>query len=60
MGAGLLARAEISAWRIAKYNASYMAVAAIAMLVFDEEIARFFTRESEVLFHAANCLQNLA
>ena len=37
-----------------------MALAAIAMLVFDEEIARLFTRESEVLFHAVNCLQILA
>ena len=56
----MLARAEITTWRIAKYNASYMALAAIAMFVFDEEIARLFTRESEVLLHAVNCLQILA
>ena len=30
------------------------------MLVFDEEIARLFPPESEVLFHAVNCLQILA
>ncbi|MGA0290046.1 MAG: MATE family efflux transporter, partial [Pseudohongiellaceae bacterium] len=60
LGAGLLDRAEITTWRIAQYNASYMAVAAIAMLVFDEQIARLFTRESEVLFHAVNCLQIFA
>ena len=59
-GQGCLPGAEITAWRIAKYYASYMAVAAIAMLVFDEEIARLFTRESEVLFHAVNCPQILA
>ena len=37
-----------------------MAVATIAMLVFDEQIARLFTRQPEVLFHAVNCLQILA
>ena len=30
------------------------------MLVFDEQIARLFTRQPEVLFHAVNCLQILA
>ena len=37
-----------------------MAVATIAMLVFDKQIARLFTRQPEVLFHAVNCLQILA
>ena len=35
-------------------------VTAIAMLVFDGEIARLFTRQPEVLFQAVNCLQILA
>ena len=37
-----------------------MAVATIAMLVFDEQIARLFTRQPEVLFRVVNCLQIFA
>jgi putative MATE family efflux protein len=60
LGAGLIERAETTTWKIAQYNAAYMAFAAILMLIFDDQIASFFTSEADVLAYAIQCLQIFA
>lgn len=60
LGAGLPDRAERTTWKIAQYNAGYMAIAAILMLLFIQPIASFFSDEQEVLDYAAQCLRIFA
>ena len=60
LGAGLADRAEKTTWKIAQYNAGYMAIAAVLMLLFDDQIASFFSDEPEVLGFAVQCLQIFA
>ena len=60
LGAGLPERAETTVWHIARYNAYYMGLAALAMLLFTQSIAEFFTDEPEALAYAVQCLRIFA
>lgn len=56
LGAGLPDRAERTTWKIAQYNAGYMAIAAVLMLLFTRPIAAFFSQDPQVLDYAMQCL----
>ena len=60
LGAGQPDRAEISAWRAAKYNVIFMTVAAVIMFVFAQTITGWFTLDPEVLRLGTNCLRIIA
>ncbi len=60
LGAGLPERAETTVWHIARYNALYMGLAAVAMLLFTQSIAEFFTSEPEALAYAVQCMRIFA
>ncbi len=60
LGAGIADRAEKTVWKIAQYNASYMAMAALLILLFDSQIVGFFSDDEEVLRFAMQCLQIFA
>ena len=59
LGAQQPERAERSAWRAARYNAIFMAVAGLVMLLFAETITGLFTSEADVLRWGTRCLQIL-
>ncbi len=59
LGAGRPERAERSAWLAAKYNAVFMAVAGLLLVVFAETITGWFTNEADVLRVGTSCLQIL-
>ncbi len=56
LGAGLADRAELTTWKVAQYNAAYMAIAAVIMYVFARQIAGFFSEDDDVLAYAIQCL----
>ncbi|MDD9894257.1 MAG: MATE family efflux transporter [Gammaproteobacteria bacterium] len=60
LGAGLPDRAEITTWQIAKYNALYMALVAVALLIWDDPIVSMFSQEADVVPYAVQCLQIFA
>ncbi len=60
LGASLPERAERTTWKIAQYNAGYMAIAAILLLLFIQPISGFFSEEAGVLAYARQCLQIFA
>jgi len=60
LGASQSDRAEISAWRAAKYNVYFMTVAAVIMFVFAQTITGWFTLDPEVLQLGTNCLRIIA
>ena len=57
LGAGQIERAGLSTWKIARYNATYMALAAILLLFFTRPIAGFFSEDTAVIGYAIRCLQ---
>lgn len=59
LGARRPDRAEKSAWQAAKYNAAFMTVAGILMLVFAREITALFTNDVDVLRWGTSCMQIL-
>ena len=59
LGADQPGRAEKSAWQAAKYNAAFMAVAGLFMLLFARGITGLFTNEADVLYWGTRCLQIL-
>lgn len=59
LGAGRPERAEASAWQAAKYNAVFMAIAGVFMLLFASAITALFTSEPDVLYWGTRCLQIL-
>jgi len=59
LGAGQPDRAEQSARAAAKYNAVFMTIAGIVMLVFAGGITGLFTNEPDVLYWGTRCLQIL-
>ncbi len=59
LGAGHPDRAEQSAWRASKYNAWFMAIAGIFLLLFATPITDLFTNERDVLRWGTSCLQIL-
>lgn len=60
LGAKLPDRAETTVWHIAKYNAGYMGLTAIVLLVFTRPIVQFFTAEPAVVEYAVQCLHIFA
>ncbi len=59
LGAGKPQRAEQSAWRAAQYNAAFMAVAGVSMLMFAAGITGLFTDDADVLRWGTHCLKIL-
>ncbi|MDH3616658.1 MAG: MATE family efflux transporter [Gammaproteobacteria bacterium] len=59
LGAEQPDRAEQSAWQAAKYNAAFMAVAGIFIVIFAQGITGLFTNEPDVLRWGTSCLQIL-
>lgn len=59
LGAGNPERAERSAWLAAKYNAIFMALAGLVMLLFAEGIVGLFSTEPDVLRWGRDCLRIL-
>lgn len=59
LGARQPQRAERSAWQAAKYNAAFMAVAGVSILLFAPGITGLFTDDTDVLRWGTSCLQIL-
>ena len=60
LGAGKPARAEESTWEAAKYNAVFMAITGVLLLVFAEFVTGLFTDQADVLRWGTSCLQILS
>ena len=60
LGAGKPDRAERSAWKASRYNAIFMGVTAVFLVVFAAGITGWFTSDAEVLRIGTHCLQILA
>ena len=56
LGAGLPDRAEQSAWKAAKFNAIFMAIAGAFLVAFAQTITGWFSSEPEVLRIGAHCM----
>jgi putative MATE family efflux protein len=59
LGANLPERAERTAWRAAKYNAIFMALVGIVMLLTAPQITALFSTDAEVLRYGTSCLRIL-
>ena len=59
LGANLPERAERSAWHAAKYNAIFMALVAVLMLLLAPQITALFSNDPEVLRYGTSCLRIL-
>jgi len=59
LGAGKPERAEVSAWRAAKYNAIFMTISGVFLIAFAETITGLFSGEPEVLRWGTSCMQIL-
>ncbi len=59
LGANLPDRAERSAWRAAKYNAVFMTLVGVAMLLMAPQITALFSNDPEVLEYGTSCLRIL-
>ena len=59
LGANLPERAERSAWHAAKYNAIFMALVAVFMLLLAPQITALFSNDPEVLRYGTSCLRIL-
>ncbi|MDH3491182.1 MAG: MATE family efflux transporter [Gammaproteobacteria bacterium] len=57
LGANQPDRAEQSAWRAASYNAVFMAVAGVFLLIFAQGITGLFTDDPDVLRWGTSCLR---
>lgn len=57
LGAGQPGRAELSVLRTAKYNAIFMGVVSVFLIVFAEPILSFFTKEEAVAAYAINAVR---
>ncbi|MBT8081548.1 MAG: MATE family efflux transporter [Gammaproteobacteria bacterium] len=60
LGAGRPDRAERSAWQASKYNAIFMGVTAVFLIVFAAVITGWFTNDAEVLRIGTHCMRILA
>jgi putative MATE family efflux protein len=59
LGANLPDRAEQSAWQAAKYNAVFMTIVGIVMLLMAPQITGLFSSDPEVLRYGTSCLRIL-
>lgn len=57
LGAGHPQRAEQSVWVAARYNAAFLAVLGLLLLVFAPVIVRWFSVDPEILRYGANCMR---
>ena len=57
LGAGKPDRAEESVWTAARYNASFLAVLGVLLLIFAPQIVRLFADDPEILRYGTNCLR---
>ena len=60
LGAGLPDRAETTTWKIAQYNALYMGLVMLLLLLLTRPIIAFFSQELEVIEYAVQCLRIFA
>ncbi|MDA1371134.1 MAG: MATE family efflux transporter [Proteobacteria bacterium] len=60
LGAGLPERAETTTWKIAQYNALYMGLVMLLLLLLTRPIIAFFSQELEVIEYAVQCLRIFA
>lgn len=59
LGAGKPDRAEKSVWQAARYNAIFMSVLGVLMLIFAPQIVSWFSTDPEILLYGTNCLRIL-
>jgi Na+-driven multidrug efflux pump len=59
LGANLPDRAEQSAWQAAKYNAVFMSLVGIMMLLMAPQVTALFSEDPEVLRYGTSCLRIL-
>jgi putative MATE family efflux protein len=59
LGAAKPARAARSAWQAARYNAIFMSIVGLTMLVFAPQVAGWFSDDPDVLHYGATCLRIL-
>lgn len=59
LGAGRPDRAELSAWRAARYNAVFLLVVGLLMFAFAPNVAGWFSTDPVVLEFGTNCLRIL-
>ncbi len=59
LGANLPDRAEQSAWQAAKYNAVFMSLVGVMMLLMAPQITAWFSEDPEVLRYGTSCLRIL-
>ena len=59
LGANLPDRAEQSAWQAAKYNAVFMSLVGVMMLLTAPQITALFSEDPEVLRYGTSCLRIL-
>jgi putative MATE family efflux protein len=59
LGAAQPARAAQSAWKAARYNAIFMSIVGLTMLVFAPQVVGWFSDDPEVLHYGATCLRIL-
>ncbi len=59
LGAGRPVRASASAWKAARYNAIFMGIVGLLMLLFAPQIAALFSDDPAVLRYASTCLRIL-
>ena len=60
LGAQQPDRAEKSVWRTGLFNVIFMGIVMIIFLIYAADIAEFFTKEKQVIDHAAECLNIFA
>ena len=59
LGAGKPERAEMSAWRAARYNAVFLLIVGLLMFAFAPVVAGWFSSDPVVLEYGTNCLRIL-
>ena len=59
LGANLPDRAEQSAWQAAKYNAVFMSLVGVMMLLMAPQVTALFSEDPEVLRYGTSCLRIL-
>lgn len=59
LGANQVERAELCAWKAARYNAVFMGAAGFLLVLFAREVTGLFTTDTEVLRWGTSCLRIL-
>ena len=56
LGANQPDRAEKAVWRTGQFNMAFMGIVMIVFFFFSDNLASFFTKETEVIYNASTCL----